>query len=73
MATLGALRKGGKTSGANIVIPGSPDASAIVQKLMGTYAFGSRMPKNGPPYWTAAEIGLVRTWIAEGARGSDSE
>jgi hypothetical protein len=73
MTTLGKLRRGGKTSANNIIVPGKPDASALVQKLRGTYAVGSRMPWNGPPYWTDAEIQLVATWIAEGARGADDE
>lgn len=73
MTTLGKLRRGGKTSSARIIVPGDPDASAIVQKLRGTYPIGSRMPWNGPPYWSDAEIQLVATWIAEGARGADDE
>ena len=55
------------------MIPGDPEGSAIVQKLRGTYAKGVRMPKSGPPYWSDEDIGKVKTWIAEGARGDDSE
>lgn len=73
MTTLGKIRLGGKTSGDRIIVPGDPNASALVQKLRGTYPVGSRMPWNGPPYWTDAEIQLVATWIAEGARGADDE
>jgi Planctomycete cytochrome C len=73
LSTLGALRKGGHTSAATIVVPGNPAASAIVQKLHGTYATGVRMPFSGPPYWSAAQIALVERWIAEGAKGGDAE
>jgi len=73
MTTLGALRKGGRTSGASIVVAGQPDQSAIVQKLRGTYPYGVRMPYNGPPYLTDAEIQLFVDWIAQGAVGADDE
>lgn len=73
LETLGKLRLGGKTSGARIVVPGKPEESALVQKLRGTYAFGARMPKDGPPFWSEAEIALVETWIREGAKGADDE
>ncbi len=73
MSTLGNLRKGGKNTGANIVVPGNPDGSAIIQKLRGTFSRGVRMPYSGPPYWSDAEIALVARWISEGAKGDDSE
>ncbi len=72
LTTLGDLRRGGVSSKRGIVIAGNPDGSAIVQKLEGTYARGARMPKDRTP-WGAAEIGLVRRWIAEGAKGADDE
>jgi hypothetical protein len=31
------------------------------------------MPKNGNPYWSSEEIGLVMRWISEGAKGADDE
>lgn len=71
LETLGSLRKGGVTSGADIVVAGKPCSSAIVQKLRGTYA-GPRMPKGGP-YWSADQIQLMTDWIAEGAKGADDE
>lgn len=73
LTTLGKLRLGGTTSGANIIVPGDPDKSALIQKLRGTYAYGTRMPKNGPPFWTDAEIELVAQWIREGALGEPNE
>lgn len=62
------LRRGGVTSGTDIVVPGAPCDSVLVQKLGPTPPFGSRMPNNGPPYFTEAELTLVKDWIAEGAR-----
>lgn len=73
LSTLGALRRGGNNTQLNIVIPYDPEGSALVQKLRGTFAVGERMPRNGPPYWTDEDIGLVETWIAQGAKGDDSE
>jgi hypothetical protein len=73
LATLGALRRGGFSSGARIVVAGDPDASVLVQKLEGTYSIGTRMPRDGPPYWSVDEIAKVRRWIAEGALGADDE
>jgi hypothetical protein len=73
LATLGALRQGGTITGTNIVIPGQPCESALVQKLQGDYFEGLPMPKDGPPYWSPDEIQLVIDWIAEGANGGDAE
>jgi hypothetical protein len=49
------------------VNPGNPDASYLVQKIQGNAAVGVRMPANGPPYLSQAQIDLVRRWIAAGA------
>lgn len=73
LATLGALRRGGFSSGTRIVVAGDPGASVLVQKLEGTYSIGTRMPRDGPPYWSVDEIAKVRRWIAEGALGADDE
>ena len=73
LSTLGRLREGGGSSGKKVVIPGDPENSAIVQKLKGTYPFGTRMPKSGPPFWSDDEIAIVEQWIAEGAQGEDNE
>ena len=61
------LRRGGTNSGTRMIVPGKPCESVIVQKLGLAPPFGARMPYNGPPYFTAAELTLVRDWIAEGA------
>jgi hypothetical protein len=73
LATLGALREGGGSTGRRIVVPGKPDESGLIQKLRGTYPYGTRMPKNGPPFWSDADVQLVADWISEGAQGADDE
>ena len=56
---------GGRTR----VVAGAPTASYLLDKLAGTnLCGGARMPLNGPPYLTAAEVDLIRRWIAAGAR-----
>jgi len=54
------------------VNPGNPDASYLVQKIQGNAAVGVRMPANGPPYLTQAQIDLVRGWVAAGAPQSSA-
>jgi hypothetical protein len=73
LATLGALREGGGSTGRRIIVPGKPEESGFVQKLRGTYPYGTRMPKNGPAFWSDADVKVVTDWIAEGAQGSDDE
>ncbi len=74
LTTLGSLRRGGRTSGDRIVVPGKPCESVLVQKLRGNYpAAPVRMPKDGPPYWSDKWIQAVSDWIAEGAEGADDE
>lgn len=48
-----------------VVIPGNPKASELWRRVTGLAE--PRMPFNGPPWLTDAEIGLIRTWIEEGA------
>jgi len=70
LTKLQTLRKGGRNAPPELIlVPGKPCASAIVQKLQGTFT-GARMPKNGP-FWDPSKIQLVRDWIAEGAQGAD--
>jgi len=68
-----ALRRGGRTTGASIVVPGKPCASGLIMKLRGTYATGVRMPKDATRPWNEAEIQRVIDWIAEGATGGAGE
>lgn len=48
------------------VQPGDPDASYLIQKLIGAAAVGDRMPQGGP-YLSQANVDLIRQWIASGA------
>lgn len=73
LSTLGKLRRGGGTSGRGIVVPFDSKGSAIVQKLRGTYPFGTRMPKNGPEFWREEDIKKLADWIDQGAEGADDE
>jgi hypothetical protein len=72
LATLGALRRGGGSSGSRIVVPGKPAESILIRVLKGQYGYANQMPKNGP-FWSADEVKLVETWISQGAKGADGE
>jgi hypothetical protein len=61
------LRAGGANSGAKVVVAGEPCASIMYQKLSDSPPFGSRMPLNGPPFFTVDQLRLLHDWIAEGA------
>ncbi len=62
-----ALMQGGRQSGSEIIVPGDPCSSILIEKITETPGFGARMPLDGEPYLTPAEIQLFRDWIAEGA------
>jgi mono/diheme cytochrome c family protein len=54
--------------GAIRVIAGNASGSYLVQKLEGAADIvGLRMPRNGPPFLTDAQIALIRQWIQNGA------
>jgi len=54
--------------GAVRVIAGNPSGSYLVQKLEGAADIvGLRMPRNGPPFLTDAQVALIRLWIQNGA------
>jgi hypothetical protein len=57
-----------RAAGVLRVVPGNPDASFLVRKLMGTLgpAEGQSMPRVGTRL-PAAQLELVRRWIAAGA------
>ena len=62
--TAASLRTGGD-SGPSLVA-GKPDESLLLKTILGTHDDISRMPYKKPPL-SDAQIGLIRTWIAEGA------
>jgi mono/diheme cytochrome c family protein len=50
------------------VIPGNPSDSILIRKLEGAPGtLGERMPLSGP-FLSAAQIAVIREWIAMGAR-----
>jgi mono/diheme cytochrome c family protein len=55
-------------AGATRIVPGDPDNSYLLQKLVGSSSIaGRRMPSNGPPYLTDGQILIIKRWIAIGA------
>jgi hypothetical protein len=67
LSSLATLRMGGINTGTRMVVAGQPCSSLMYQKLSDAPPFGSRMPLNGPPFWTTDELQLLHDWIAEGA------
>lgn len=67
LGSVASLREGGFRSGAQIIVPGDPCRSLLLQKLGTTPPFGARMPLDGPAYLSDDELALVHDWIAEGA------
>src|SRR5215218_7762567 len=53
--------------GAIRVVPGDPDASYLMHKVLGTDIVGDRMPRLGP-YLSAGQIRILRRWIELGAQ-----
>jgi len=54
--------------GAVRVIPGNANNSYLVQKIEGAAGIvGLRMPRNGPPFLSDAQIKMIRDWITAGA------
>lgn len=49
------------------IVPGSPDDSFLLEKLLPSPRFGQRMPLNLPAM-SAEDVNAIRTWIAEGAQ-----
>lgn len=56
----------GKT-GAIRVVAGNPDASYLMNKVLGINIVGDRMPRLGP-YLTDGQIRILRRWIELGAK-----
>ena len=68
------LMKGGEHGAA--VVPGKPEESLLVKKVLDDPPFGDRMPMRSkrrknpdkPAQLTAEEIGVLREWVAGGAK-----
>jgi len=67
LSSLSTLRVGGLNSGSRIIVAGAPCDSIMYLKLSVSPPFGSRMPLNGPPFFSTEELRLLHDWIAEGA------
>lgn len=56
--------------------PGDPDNSYMLHKLRGTQASvggsGRRMPRDGPPYLSAATVNLIEDWVLAGANETEN-
>jgi mono/diheme cytochrome c family protein len=50
------------------IVPGKPEESALVKRMLLPLSNDDRMPPSDKPQATAAEIEAVRVWIAKGAR-----
>lgn len=59
----------GDQYGEEIVDPGNPGDSPLVDKITQNPEFGVRMPQNGDPL-SEEEINLIRGWINEGANNN---
>ncbi|HEY0784042.1 MAG TPA: hypothetical protein VGE98_16410, partial [Thermoanaerobaculia bacterium] len=52
----------------NRITPGDPERSYLVKKIRGDADIaGQRMPQDGPPYLTQAQIDGVISWVKAGA------
>ena len=70
LSSYATLRDGGKNAGSDIIVPGDPCKSVLVQKASSAPPFGSRMPLYGPPYLSDGERQAIHDWIAEGAQNN---
>ena len=68
LASYQGLRQGGVQAGADIVVPGQPCESALYRKVVAGPPFGARMPLDGPPFLSDADVQVIADWIAVGAR-----
>ena len=59
------MSSNGNNYGSNVVVPGDPDASGLVDKIEPSPQFGNRMPTGGQ--LQQSDIDLIRQWISEGA------
>jgi hypothetical protein len=53
-----------------VIVPGDPERSLLIHFLDGRRGENRRMPKASRPL-SEAQIGLIRRWIAEGAKNDD--
>jgi hypothetical protein len=58
----------GMCTGQRRVMPGMPDQSLLYVKVAGTQTCGTVMPPGDAPTFTAAQLDMMRSWIAAGAK-----
>jgi hypothetical protein len=61
------LRAGGVRSGMQIVVPGQPCQSVLLQKVSAGPPFGARMPLANAPYLGDDDLQAISDWIFAGA------
>ena len=69
LSTVKSATKGGDSGPA--VVPGRPEESALLDRITPAADGTADMPKKGPPL-AAAQVDLIRRWIAEGAAWPES-
>ena len=63
------IRKGGKEAGAKVLIPGDPEKSDMIRRIVLPKDDDDVMPPDGKgDHLTKAQIDLIKKWINEGAR-----
>jgi uncharacterized membrane protein len=66
MDTYALLMKGGENG--PVIIPGDPKKSELCRRIALPIDDDEFMPTDGKPPLTAAEIGLIAQWVADGAK-----
>lgn len=69
--TVGLMKQGGDNGAA--IVTGKSNESALIQRVLGEGKVGRMPPKSEGDPLTAAEIGLLRAWIDQGAVGPVDE
>ena len=66
-ALVGVMSASSMCGGKPLVVPGSPETSLFFQKITGTPPCGAHMPLGGSSL-TAAQVEMIHSWIAGGAK-----
>jgi hypothetical protein len=67
ISTYATLRAGGVRSGMQIVVPGHPCQSVLLEKVSSGPPFGAQMPLSGSPYLEDDDREAISDWLFEGA------
>ena len=63
----GDLRLDTEEGGKGVVVPGKPDESELVMRILGTDGHAVMPPPKSGRQLSAAQIAILRRWVAEGA------